>query len=145
MQDQEFKIFNLEMEKISVIYGLFLIIWGVIISLVSQSDSLTSYIPSFLGLPVLLFGYLTLKFPKKKKIFMHIVVLVGIIIFLGGLDVFRNISTLFDSFWADLSKSMLLFSGFLFSYWNIKSFIFIRKNKVSENWNNFAYYIFFWV
>tara|TARA_B100001113_G_scaffold351213_1_gene349846 strand:- start:6947 stop:7348 length:402 start_codon:yes stop_codon:yes gene_type:complete len=133
MQDQEFKIFNLEMEKISVIYGLFLIIWGVIISLVSQSDSLTSYIPSFLGLPVLLFGYLTLKFPKKKKIFMHIVVLVGIIIFLGGLDVFRNISTLFDSFWADLSKSMLLFSGFLFSYWNIKSFIFIRKNKVSEN------------
>ena len=145
MQDQEFKIFNLEMEKISVIYGLFLIIWGVIISLVSQSDSLTSYIPSFLGLPVLLFGYLTLKFPKKKKIFMHIVVLVGIIIFLGGLDVFRNISTLFDSFWADLSKSMLLFSGFLFSYWNIKSFIFIRKNKVSENWNNLAYYIFFWV
>ena len=145
MQDQEFKIFNLEMEKISVIYGLFLIIWGVIISLVSQSDSLTSYIPSFLGLPVLLFGYLTLKFPKKKKIFMHIVVLVGIIIFLGGLDIFRNISTLFDSFWADLSKSMLLFSGFLFSYWNIKSFIFIRKNKVSENWNNFAYYIFFWV
>jgi len=145
MQDQEFKIFNLEMEKISVIYGLFLIIWGVIISLVSQSDSLTSYIPSFLGLPVLLFGYLTLKFPKKKKIFMHIVVLVGIIIFLGGLDVFRNISTLFDSFWADLSKSMLLFSGFLFSYWNIKSFIFIRKNKISENWNNFAYYIFFWV
>ena len=133
MQDQEFKIFNLEMEKISVIYGLFLIIWGVIISLVSQSDSLTSYIPSFLGLPVLLFGYLTLKFPKNKKIFMHIVVLVGIIIFLGGLDVFRNISTLFDSFWADLSKSMLLFSGFLFSYWNIKSFIFIRKNKVSEN------------
>jgi len=133
MQDQEFKIFNLEMEKISVIYGLFLIIWGVIISLVSQSDSLTSYIPSFLGLPVLLFGYLTLKFPKKKKIFMHIVVLVGIIIFLGGLDVFRNISTLFDSFWADLSKSMLLFSGFLFSYWNIKSFIFIRKNKISEN------------
>ena len=133
MQDQEFKIFNLEMEKISVIYGLFLIIWGVIISLVSQSDSLTSYIPSFLGLPVLLFGYLTLKFPKKKKIFMHIVVLVGIIIFLGGLDVFRNISTLFDSFWADLSKSMLLFSGFLFSYWNIKSFIFIRKNKVLEN------------
>ncbi len=133
MQDQEFKIFNLEMEKISVIYGLFLIIWGVIISLVSQSDSLTSYIPSFLGLPVLLFGYLTLKFPKKKKIFMHIVVLLGIIIFLGGLDIFRNISTLFDSFWADLSKSMLLFSGFLFSYWNIKSFIFIRKNKVSEN------------
>lgn len=133
MQGQEFKIFNLEMERISVIYGLFLIVWGVIISFVSQSGSMTSYIPSFLGLPVLLFGYLSLRFPEKKKIFMHIVVLFGIIIFLGGFDIFRNISTLFENFWADLSKSMLLFSGFIFSYWNIKSFIFIRKNKNLEN------------
>jgi len=133
MQGQEFKIFNLEMERISVIYGLFLIIWGVIISFVSQSGSMTSYIPSFLGLPVLLFGYLSLRFPEKKKIFMHIVVLFGIIIFLGGFDIFRNISTLFENFWADLSKSMLLVSGFIFSYWNIKSFIFIRKNKNLEN------------
>ena len=133
MQGQEFKIFNLEMERISIIYGLFLIVWGVIISFVSQSDSMTSYIPSFLGLPVLLFGYLSLRFPEKKKIFMHIVVLFGIIIFLGGFDIFRNISTLFENFWADLSKSMLLISGFIFSYWNIKSFIFIRKNKNLEN------------
>lgn len=133
MQGQEFKILNLEMERISVIYGLFLIVWGVIISFVSQSDSMTSYIPSFLGLPVLLFGYLSLRFPEKKKIFMHIVVLFGIIIFLGGFDIFRNISTLFENFWADLSKSMLLISGFIFSYWNIKSFIFIRKNKNLEN------------
>ena len=133
MQGQEFKIFNLEMERISVIYGLFLIVWGVIISFVSKSGSMTSYIPSFLGLPVLLFGHLSLRFPKKKKIFMHIVVLFGIIIFLGGFDVFRNISTLFENFWADLSKSMLLISGFIFSYWNIKSFIFIRKNKNLEN------------
>ena len=133
MQEQEFKVFNMEMERISLIYGLFLIAWGLIISFVSQSDSMTSYIPSFLGIPVLLFGYLTLKFPERKKLFMHIVVLIGIIIFLGGLDIFRNFSTLFDSFWADLSKSMLLISGFVFSYWNIKSFIFIRKNKNSEN------------
>ncbi len=145
MQEQEFKVFNMEMEKISIAYGLFLIVWGLIISYVSQSDSMTSYIPSFLGLPVLLFGYLTLKFPERKKLFMHIVVLLGIIIFLGGLDIFRNLPTLFDSFWADLSKSMLLISGFIFSYLNIKSFIFIRKNKNSENWNNLAYYISLWM
>ena len=133
MQGQEFKIFNLEMERVSIIYGLFLIVWGIIISFVSQSGSMTSYIPSFLGLPIVLFGYLSLRFPEKKKIFMHIVVLFGIIIFLGGFDIFRNISTLFESFWADLSKSMLLISGFIFSYWNIKSFIFIRRNKNLEN------------
>ena len=145
MQEQEFKVFNMEMERISLVYGLFLIAWGLIISFVSQSDSITSYIPSFLGLPILLFGYLTLKFPEKKKIFMHIVVLLGIIIFLGGLDIFRNLSTLFDSFWADLSKLMLLITGFIFSYLNVKSFIFIRKNRNLENWNNFSNYIFVWM
>ena len=67
MQEKEFKVFNLEMERISVFYGLFLIAWGVIISFVSQSDSMTSYIPSFLGLPILLFGYLTLKLNIQTK------------------------------------------------------------------------------
>ena len=133
MQEQEFKVLNMEMEKVSIVYGLFLIVWGITISFISQSDSMTSYIPSLLGFPILLFGYLTLKYPAKKKIFMHIVVLFGVIIFLGGLDLFRGLSTLFDSFWADLSKSMLLISGFLFSYWNIKSFIFIRKNKTLDS------------
>jgi hypothetical protein len=133
MQEQEFKVFNMEMEKVSIVYGLFLIVWGITISFISQSDSMTSYIPSLLGFPILLFGYLTLKYPAKKKIFMHIVVLFGVIIFLGGLDLFRGLSTLFDAFWADLSKSMLLISGFLFSYWNIKSFIFIRKNKTLDS------------
>ena len=133
MQEQEFKVFNLQMEIISVFYGLFLVSWGVAVSFLSQSDSMTSYIPSFLGLPILLFGYLTLKFPEKKKIFMHIVVLFGIIIFFGGLDIIRNLSTLFDSFWADLSKLMLLITGLVFSYWNIKSFVFVRKNRNLEN------------
>ena len=133
MQEQEFKVFNLEMERISVFYGLFLVAWGLVISFLSQSDSMTSYIPSFLGLPILLFGYLTLKFPERKKLFMHIVVLFGIIIFFGGLDITRSLSTLSDSFWADLSKLMLLTTGFVFSYWNIKSFIFVRKNRNLEN------------
>ena len=62
-----------------------------------------------------------------------IVVLFGIIIFFGGLDITRSLSTLFDSFWADLSKLMLLTTGFVFSYWNIKSFIFVRKNRNLEN------------
>ena len=64
---------------------------------------------------------------------MLFVVLLGIFIFFGGLDIIRNLSTLFDSFWADLSKLMLLITGFMFSYWNIKSFIFVRKNKNLEN------------
>jgi hypothetical protein len=51
------------------------------------------------------------------------------IIFLGGLDVFRSFDNLFDNLWADVSKFMLLITGLWFTVINVKSFIFIRKNK----------------
>ena len=127
--NEEFKWCGLTVEKLSLYYGIFLISWGLVISLISDSDSFTSYIPSVLGLIVFLFSVLAIKIPNKKKIFMHIVVLFGVIIFLGGLDVLRSLDSLFDNYWADLSKLMLLVTGFCFTVINIKSFIFIRKNK----------------
>ena len=62
---------------------------------------------------------------------MHIVVLVGVIIFLGGLDLLRGLinGNLFENFWADLSKLMMLLSGGYFVYLCVLSFIFARKNK----------------
>ena len=128
--NEEFKWCGLTVEKLSVYYGVFLISWGLVISLISGSDSFTSYIPSVLGLIVFLFSVLAIKIPNKKKLFMHIVVLFGVIIFLGGLDVLRSLDNLFDNYWADLSKLMLLVTGFCFTVINIKSFIFIRKNKI---------------
>ena len=99
------------------------------ISAISDSDSFTSYIPSFLGLILLLFSTLAILIPSKKKLFMHIVVLFGFIIFLGGLDVFRSFDNLFDNLWADVSKFMLLITGLWFTVVNVKSFKFIRKNR----------------
>ena len=127
--NEEFKWCGLKVEKLSLYYGVFLISWGLIISLISGSDSFTSYIPSILGVIVVLFSSLAIKIPNKKKLFMHIVVLFGMIIFLGGLDVFRSFDNLFDNLWADVSKFMLLITGLWFTVINIKSFIFIRKNK----------------
>ncbi len=127
--NEEFKWCGLTVEKLSVYYGVFLISWGLVISLISGSDSFTSYIPSVLGLIVFLFSVLAIKIPNKKKLFMHIVVLFGVVIFLGGLDVLRSLDNLFDNYWADLSKLMLLVTGFCFTVINVKSFIFIRKNK----------------
>ena len=127
--NEEFKWCGLKVEKLSLYYGVFLISWGLIISLISGSDSFTSYIPSILGVIVVLFSYLAIKIPNKKKLFMHIVVLFGMIIFLGGLDVFRSFDNLFDNLWADVSKFMLLITGLWFTVINVKSFIFIRKNK----------------
>ena len=131
----EFKTLGMTIENLSLVYALFLIIWGPIISLLSNSDSLTSYIPSFLGLPILIFAYLAKKFIQKKKLFMHIVVLFGLVIFLGGLDFIRSflLGIVFDNYWADISKLMMLLTGLFFIYQCVKSFIHARKNKLSNN------------
>ena len=127
----EFKVLGMSMENFSIIYGLFLFFWGIIISLISGSDSFTSYIPSILGLPILVFAYLSIKFISKKKMFMHIVVIFGLIIFLGGLDFVRSIFTggAFENLWVDISKLMMLLSGLFFTYQCVKSFIHARKIK----------------
>ena len=129
--NKEFRVLNNSIERISIFYGLFLVLWGLIISFKSDSNSVTSLIPSFLGLPILMFALLTVKFPEKKKLFMHIVVSFGLLVFIGGLDLLRGIlkNNLFENFYADLSKLMMLFTGLLFTFLCVKSFIFARKNK----------------
>ena len=131
----EFKVIGLTMEKLSIFYGLFLILWGVIVSFISGSGSITSYIPSILGIPILIYSYLAVKFVSKKKMFMHIVVLFGLIIFLGGLDFIRSLLTgnAFGNIYADLSKIMMLVTGLFFTYQCIRSFIHARKMRELGN------------
>ena len=132
---QEFKVLGIPIEKFSIYYGLFLIIWGIVISFISGSDSFTSYIPAFIGIPILIFAYLSVKFENRKKLFMHIVVLFGLIAFLGGLDLIRTIISgyAFENFWADLSKTMLAITGFYFTLQCVKSFIHARKMREQSN------------
>ena len=127
----EFKIFGLSIEYLSISYGLFLILWGVIISLLSGSISFTSYIPSIIGLPILIFSFLAIKVENKKKLFMHLVVFFGIIVLLGGLDFFRSLlsENFFQNYWADMSKFVMLVSGIFFVYQCVRSFIHTRENK----------------
>ena len=133
--NSEFKTLGMTMENLSVVYGFFLIFWGIIISFISGSNSMTSYIPSILGFPILVFAYLSIKITSKKKMFMHIVVLFGLIIFLGGLDFIRSIATgaAFENLWADISKIMMLLTGLFFTYQCVKSFIHTRKIRELNN------------
>ena len=127
--NNEYEIFGLTIEKLSIFYGLFLVLWGVLISFISGSDSFTSYIPSILGLPILILSFFSIKFSSRKKLFMHIVVIIGLIIFLGGLDFLRSlvIGNAFDNIWADISKLMMLITGLIFVYQCIKSFMHAKK------------------
>ena len=127
--NREYTFLGLNMEKISILYGAFLIIWGLWVTSITGSDSITSYIPSILGIPVISLSLLAIILPKRKRLLMHIVVIFGLIIFLGGLDFFRNIANPFENFCADASKIMMLLTGSFFTYLCVKSFIFVRKNK----------------
>ena len=136
-QQREFTVLGKNIEQLSIYYGFFLFLWGVIVSLISGSTSFTSYIPSYIGSVVILFSYLSIKFSNRKKLFMHIVALTGVLIVLGGLDVIRTTANgkLFDNYWADMSKIMMLITGVLFVYFCFMSFRYARK-MANEQINN---------
>ena len=131
MAQKEYKFIGLNMETISIIYGIFLIIWGLTVNYLSSNYSITSLIPSFLGVPVLFFSILGLIYSSKKKLFMHIVVFFGLLITIGGLDVLRSIisGNFLVLFLADLSKLMMLLTGSFFTFLCIKSFRFARSSR----------------
>ena len=127
----EFKVFGLSIEYLSILYGLFLILWGIIISFLSGSNSFTSYIPSMIGLPILIFSFLAIKIENKKRLFMHLVAFFGLIVLLGGFDFLRSLlsKSFLQNYWADISKLVMFISGIFFVYQCVKSFIHARKNR----------------
>ena len=114
-----------------VVYGGILIFWGFAVTFISGTTSIKAYNPGMFGWFMQFLGVMELKAPKYKKILMHIVVIIGLLIFLGGLDVIRNVmsGTLTDNPWATASKTMLLVSGAYFSVLCVKSFIHVRKMR----------------
>ena len=131
MVQKEYKFIGLNMESVSILYGIFLILWGLLVNFVTASSSFTSLIPSIMGIPILFFSILAVMFSNRKKLMMHIVVFFGLLIALGGLDIFRSIFSgdFLNLFWADISKLMMLITGILFTFLCIQSFRFARRNK----------------
>ena len=123
---QDFRVFSLSIEFLTTLYGLFMVIWGISISLISGSSSITSMIPAFIGVPLAFIGFISMIKPTFRKALMHIAVVIGIIAFLGGLDFFRG---MFNNYYAGLSKLMLLITGFVYVYFCIQSVIFVRRQK----------------
>ena len=123
---QDFRVFSLSIEFLTILYGLFMIIWGISISLISGSASITSMIPAFIGVPLAFIGFISMIKPTFRKALMHIAAVIGIIAFLGGLDFFRG---MFNNYYAGLSKLMLLITGFVYVYFCVQSFLFVRRQK----------------
>ena len=123
---EDFRVLSLSIEFLTTLYGLFMIVWAFSISFIADSSSLTSMIPAFIGLPLVFIGIISTIKPTFRKALMHIAVLIGAIAFLGGLDFFRS---MFSNYYAGLSKLMLMITGFVYIYFCVQSFIFVRRQK----------------
>ena len=107
-------------------YGAMLVLWGVAVSILSESDSITSYFPSMLGAPILLSGILATRNPEKRKFWMHIAVSFGLLCALGGTRFIMVMSDGLD--YASSSMLMLLVTGSAYTFLCVRSFIEARKS-----------------
>ena len=129
---EQFTVGGQSIPTITTAYGGFLILWGVIVSQLSDAASLTSYIPSFMGIPLLISGILAAKIPEKRKLWMHIAATFGLLCALGGLDFLRGLFSEDGPFAipaAGASKLMLLITGSIYTYICVQSFIHARKAR----------------
>ena len=107
-------------------YGAMLVLWGIAVSILSESDSITSYFPSMLGAPILLSGILATRNPEKRKFWMHIAVSFGLLCALGGTRFFMVMSDGLD--YASSSMLMMLVTGSAYTFLCVRSFIEARKS-----------------
>ena len=113
--------------NVTIGYGAFLIAWGIAVSVLSESNSITSFFPSMLGAPLLVSGVMTLRKPEKKKLWMHIAATFGLLCALGGTRFFMVIGDGLD--YASGSTLMLLLTGSAYTTVCVRSFIAARKAR----------------
>ena len=111
-------------------YGAMLILWGIAVSILSESDSITSYFPSMLGAPIMVSGILATRNPEKRKLWMHIAVTFGLLCALGGTRFFMVMSDGLN--YASSSMLMLLVTGSIYTFLCVRSFIEARKSGALE-------------
>lgn len=123
------------MAKFSIVFGIILIILGLVSYFGISSESITALIPAFLGIPILILGFLALN-EKYLKHAMHgaaVLVLLGFGGTVGGLikffrmlggEVFESPSPSALTVQAIMAILCLIFLIFA-----IKSFIDARRKK----------------
>ena len=124
---EQFTVGGQSIPNITTGYGAFLVVWGVVISQVSGSESITSYFPSLLGLPLLISGVLANKIPERRKLWMHIAATFGLLCAIGGTRFFMVMSDGIN--YASGSMLMLLITGSIYTYVCVQSFIHARKAR----------------
>ena len=117
------------MPEISIAVGLIFSAWGIGAYIISDMASITAMIPMFVGGPIFIMGLLSKVRPDKRKMFMHISAMFGLLCALGGLRLFQ---ILMDGNASNLligSHVILLVLGSIYTYFCVQSFIWARKKR----------------
>ncbi len=117
---------------ITIAYGALLIILGVTGYFMSGMVSVTALIPAFLGIIILVCGVLANK-ESRRKLFMHIALVFGLLGFLGTATALPSLITLIGGEevalpGAIIGKSVTAILSLIFLLIGVKSFIDARRN-----------------
>jgi hypothetical protein len=121
------------MAKFSILLGIILIALGLISYFGISSESITALIPTFLGIPILILGYLALN-EKYLKHAMHgalVLVILGFGGTVGGLIKFFRMlgGEVFERSSAITVQAIMALLCLIFLIFAIKSFIDARRGK----------------
>jgi len=112
--------------NLTTIYGILLTLWGLIVTGISESQSISSFAPALFGLPLLVSGEMAKTPGASRKLWMHVAVTFGLLAALGGTRFFMVMSDGLN--YASSSMLMLLVTGSIYTFLCVRSFIEARKS-----------------
>ncbi len=113
------------MPNLTLGYGVFLVVWGIAVGLLSTSDSLTRFIPCVPGAGLVVSGVLAKSNPEQRKRWMHVAVVLGLLSALLGTRFFMVMGDGLN--YASGSMLMLFLTGSAYTALCVRSFIQARK------------------
>ena len=128
MSDESYTVAGRKMPEVSIAAGATLSVWGIIAYFLSTSGSPTALIPMIFGAPIAILGLLSIRMPEKRKIFMHISAMFGLLCALGGGGMLSGIDS--DTETLKIASFAILFLvGAIYTYFCVQSFRWARKQR----------------
>ena len=113
------------MPNLTLGYGVFLVVWGIAVGLLSTTDSLTRFIPCVPGAGLVVSGVLAKSNPEQRKLWMHVAVVLGLLSALLGTRFFMVMGDGIG--YASGSMLMLFLTGSAYTALCVRYFIQARK------------------
>lgn len=114
------------MSRTSILTGISLIVVGAIVSFASDSQSITSWIPAFIGAAFLLLGLAALAKPSLNHHLMHAAAAVSLLAILGSLG---SLIGRGSTGWAMVAQVATIIIAGAFLFLAIKSFRAARQAR----------------